>query len=165
MGNLSSLSGDLTGVADDLRANLNNALRVVDSIPVRKTAASAGDIRPAGVNAAYVRTMIAERRQRDEFFPENLFADPAWDMLLELYAASLDQQRLSITNLCVSAAVPPTTALRWIGTLEATGLATRRSDPLDARRVFMSLSATGQEAMEAYFRSLMRPSAKGLQTG
>jgi DNA-binding MarR family transcriptional regulator len=100
--------------------------------------------------------MIRERRQRNEFFPENLFADPAWDMLLELYQASLDQCRMSVTNLCEGAAVPPTTALRWIGTLEANGLATRRSDPLDGRRVFIALSETGMDAMDAYFCSCVR---------
>jgi hypothetical protein len=35
MGNFSHLSGDLTGIADELRAKLNNALRVVESMPSR----------------------------------------------------------------------------------------------------------------------------------
>lgn len=92
-----------------------------------------------------------ERRRREHIFPTNLFSDPAWDMLLELYAACLEQQRVTTTNLCISAAVPATTALRWIGTLEQSGVITKHGDPLDARRVFIDLSATGKSMMERYF--------------
>jgi hypothetical protein len=103
------------------------------------------------VDSLQIRALISERRRRERIFPTNLFSDPAWDMLLELYASSLEQQRTTTTNLCLSAAAPPTTALRWIGTLEQSGLVTKHGDPLDARRVFVALSATGKSMMERYF--------------
>lgn len=101
-----------------------------------------------------VRTMLQLRRRRDSFFGAELFADPAWDILLELYAAALGQFRVSVTNLCVGAAVPPTTALRWIKQLEDEGLIERRADPMDGRRYFMMLSGKGLNAMNAYFRGV-----------
>jgi DNA-binding MarR family transcriptional regulator len=87
------------------------------------------------------------------FAPE-LFADPAWDMLLELYALHLEQKRVSVSSLCIAAYVPPTTALRWVAKLEEEGLATRMEDPRDGRRTWIELSAVGIERMERYFEML-----------
>ncbi len=36
--------------------------------------------------AKAVRRMLRQRRMREQYFPADLFADPAWDMLLDLYA-------------------------------------------------------------------------------
>ena len=100
-----------------------------------------------------VRAVIRARRARAQFFEATLFADPAWDMLLELFASELGTERMSVTALCAGAAVPATTALRWIRTLEAQGLVQRKEDPLDARRMFLSLSRTAYSAMAALFSS------------
>lgn len=133
--------------ANDIRDRLSSALRIVDriaSVPATK----APNQPVAGKD---IRAILKLRRGRDRFFGGDLFADPAWDILLELYAAELGQMRISVSSLCLGAAVPSTTALRWIGTLERSGFIERRADPLDGRRVFMSLSGKGLEAMTAYF--------------
>src|SRR5437762_3206264 len=53
---------------------------------------------------AQVRAILRARRSRDRFFDASLFADPAWDMLLELYLAELlGERRLSVGSLCQSA--------------------------------------------------------------
>ncbi len=57
-----------------------------------------------------------------------------------------------MTDVCVAAAVPQTTALRWIGTLEREGLIDRRPDPRDSRRVIVRLSRDGCDRMERYLR-------------
>src|SRR3546814_4705778 len=67
--------------------------------------------------AKEVRRMLRQRRMREQYFPADMFADPAWDMLLDLYAARLDRQPVSVSSLCIAAAVPATTALRWIKTM------------------------------------------------
>lgn len=101
-----------------------------------------------------VKSILSRRRARDQFFDGNLFADPAWDILLELYAAELGQRRVSVSSVCVSASVPATTALRWINHLESKDLVRRKPDPLDGRRVFLSLSGSGIAAMERYFAAV-----------
>lgn len=106
------------------------------------------------VTEAMVRSILSERRSRSEFFKDDLFADPAWDMLLELYASELAQHRISVSRLCEGAAVPPTTALRWIKRLEDEGLLVREGDPLDARRVHVRLSTDASSRMSAYFQRL-----------
>lgn len=104
--------------------------------------------------AKAVRRMLRQRRMREQYFPADLFADPAWDMLLDLYAARLERQPVSVSSLCIAAAVPATTALRWIKTMTDAGLFLREADPLDGRRIFIALSEGAFDAMARYFEAL-----------
>ena len=108
----------------------------------------------AAVTAADLRRAIRARRLRDTQFPGGLFEDPAWDILLDLYAAELEGAQVSVSSLCIAAAVAPTTALRWIGRMTEAGLLDRRPDPFDRRRAFMVLSADGRDRMQRYFAAL-----------
>ena len=101
-----------------------------------------------------VRSAIRARRLRARFFTEDLFADPAWDMLLDLLQAELAQHRVPVSSLCIAAAVPATTALRWVKSMTDSGLFVRRADPHDGRRVFVELSPAASAAMRAYFAEL-----------
>jgi hypothetical protein len=87
-----------------------------------------------------IRHLISIRRLRDRFFSPDLFADPAWDILLDLAASRLEHRSVSVSSLCIAAAVPPTTALRWIRLMTEQQLLERRADPADARRMFVDLS-------------------------
>ena len=107
------------------------------------------------VSARDVRRIIRLRRVRDQFFEPELFADPAWDMLLDLYAARLEHNRVSVSSLCIAAAVPATTALRWIKALTTSGIFERRADPHDGRRIFVALSDSAAAAMHAYFAAIV----------
>lgn len=133
--------------ADSIREQLSSALRIVDGLANMPT-------NPTRTIERHVRTILGSRRNRDRFFDSDLFADPAWDILLELYAAELSQQRLSVSSVCVGASVPATTALRWIGVLEKRGLVQRRADRFDGRRIFLMLTGRGVEAMNGFFRSV-----------
>ena len=111
-------------------------------------AATLAEARP--LSAAEVRGMIRIRRLRDRFLPEDLFADPAWDMLLDLIAARIERSRVAVSSLCIAAAVPPTTALRMIRTMTDRGLFVRIADPNDKRRVYIDLAESTAAAMTAY---------------
>ena len=104
-------------------------------------------VQGGSVSAEQIRDMLRARRIRADFLPGDLFADPAWDMLLDLLAARLEQERVSVSSLCIAAAVPPTTALRWIRTLTDKGMVQRHADPQDGRRVFISLANDTADAM------------------
>lgn len=106
--------------------------------------------------AGRIRGAIKARRMRDQFFEPALFADPAWDMLLDLFAARLEHARVSVSSLCIAAAVPPTTALRWISTLSEAGLIEREADPLDKRRAFIALSEEASAGMRGYVAAVDR---------
>jgi DNA-binding MarR family transcriptional regulator len=104
--------------------------------------------------AKAVRRMLRQRRMREQYFPADLFADPAWDMLLDLYAARLERQPVSVSSLCIAAAVPATTALRWIKTMTDAGLFLREDDPHDGRRIFIALAEGACDALARYFEAL-----------
>jgi DNA-binding MarR family transcriptional regulator len=104
-----------------------------------------------------VRSVIRARRLRTRFFAEELFADPAWDMLLDLLQAEIAQLRVPVSSLCIAAAVPATTALRWLKSMTERGIFVRRADPHDGRRVFVELSRDASLAMRRYFAEVGRP--------
>jgi DNA-binding MarR family transcriptional regulator len=106
-----------------------------------------------------LQKIIDARRLRARFFEDNLFADPAWDILLDLYRAHLAQQRICVTSVCFGAGVPVSTALRWLNALEERNLAKRSQDPLDGRRYFVELTDKGVSAMAGYFAAGARPLA------
>ena len=116
---------------------------------VERPVSPSGDA-PA-VRGEVVRDVIRARRLRARFFDEELFADPAWDMLLDLLQAEIAQHRVPVSSLCIAAAVPATTALRWIKTMTDNGLFNRRADPHDGRRVFIELAPAASLAMRRYF--------------
>jgi hypothetical protein len=111
---------------------------------------------PEAADAGFVRSIIRARRLRDQFFRGELFADPAFDMLLDLYAARLEGTRVAVSSLCIAAAVPATTALRWIRALTDRGLFVRSADPQDGRRVYIGLSDEAARAMARYLNALQR---------
>jgi hypothetical protein len=116
--------------------------------------------RPALPDPRLVRRIIRQRQLRARFFDGELFADPAWDMLLDLTAARAEHTRVSVTSLCLASGVPPTTALRWIGQLTASGLLERVEDETDRRRVFITLSDRAADAMARYFAELGKNAAR-----
>jgi DNA-binding MarR family transcriptional regulator len=114
------------------------------------------EIDPRSITARDVRETIRVRRLRDQFFERGLFEDPAWDMLLDLYAAELERAQVSVSSLCIAAAVAPTTALRWIAKMTEAGLFIRQADPFDKRRAFMALSPAARTGMRGYFVAMKR---------
>jgi DNA-binding MarR family transcriptional regulator len=101
-----------------------------------------------------VRQVIRARRLRSRYFDEEMFADPAWDMLLDLLQAEIAQHRVPVSSLCIAAAVPATTALRWIKTMTDAGLFRRRADPHDGRRIFVELAPQASDALRRYFKEV-----------
>jgi DNA-binding MarR family transcriptional regulator len=122
--------------------------------PERSYAAPPQELNTRGaarISAEQVRALLRARRLRDQVLAQDLFADPAWDILLDLMAAHLEGNKVSVSSLCIAAAVPPTTALRWIQQLTDRGLLERRADPLDGRRIFITLSEVGLSAVQSWF--------------
>jgi len=147
---LRQLSDEVSRIAATL-ARLSVAPGAAPEEPPEQVA-SGGEA--PNVSLDTVRQVIRARRLRARFFDEELFADPAWDMLLDLLQAEIAQHRVPVSSLCIAAAVPATTALRWIKTMTDAGLFRRRADPHDGRRVFVELSASASESMRRYFNEV-----------
>ena len=162
------------GVLHDIASDQNNARLRQLSDEVSRIAAtlarlSTGPAQPIpaqqappardvpDVSVDTVRAVIRARRLRARFFSEEVFADPAWDMLLDLIQAELAQLRVPVSSLCIAAAVPATTALRWLKTMTSQGLFVRRADPHDGRRVFVELDPSASLALRRYFAEVGKP--------
>jgi DNA-binding MarR family transcriptional regulator len=92
---------------------------------------------------------IAARQARDRVLGAALFANPAWDILLDLYVNHSRGRRECVSSICTASSSPATTALRWISVLEAQDLVTRAADPSDKRRALVDLTPEGLRKMEA----------------
>lgn len=116
--------------------------------------------RPPLPDPRLVRRIIRQRQLRARFFDGELFADPAWDILLDLTAARAEHERVSVTSLCIASGVPPTTALRWIAQMTEAGLLERVEDEADRRRAFIALTDRAADGMARYFAELGKAAAQ-----
>jgi len=85
------------------------------------------------------------RRRRERAFSVNYFGDAAWDIILELERAQRIGHKLAITDIGVESRIPLTTVLRYLTRLEKDGFISRKIDPTDRRRVFVTLSQLGYD--------------------
>ena len=175
MPDMPSPSDASTATGEGLVKDRTTVRPAVAEGPVTFRAENPGGVQPFGraapsepaarnapaISADRVRATIRARRLREHYFDAALFADPAWDMLLDLMAASLEDRRVSVSSLCIAANVPPTTALRWIKAMTDQGIFVRRADETDGRRVFIELSDEAAAGMIGYFAMLRRDDPGG----
>jgi len=174
---LGALAEHLSVIADALRKTTKNPrdIRTSDSGGVSGPSGAQGDNRPATANAqtllqspfysserkmqrrryaALAREAYAVRRRRSVIFDnDELFGEPAWDILLDLYIAHVESKPVSVSSACIGSAAPPTTGLRWLGVLSDQELIVRQHDPEDQRRVLVRLTEKSLTAMDEYFAS------------
>ena len=105
---------------------------------------------------ALAERIVAARRLRSEYFKKPMFGEPAWDMLLALYAGSADGPRQSVGRLTRASGSPPTTALRWLDYLVKEELVVREPNPTDGRSDFVELTDKGRTAMERYLSETLK---------
>ena len=145
---LLELSNEVSRIAASL-AELSTNPR----IPSR-AARDDDDLPAPEISAELVSWVISARRNRAHYFRGDLFADPAWDILLDLFEAEIRGRPVSVTSLCIAAGVPASTALRWISAMVKEQLLVRCPDPNDMRRVYVELSPGASRAMRRYFAEL-----------
>jgi hypothetical protein len=101
-----------------------------------------------------VRRVICLRALRTELFGHDLFHDPGWDILLDLYGAKLTGERVPVSSACIASRAPATTGLRWLTVLERRALVQREPDPEDSRKVYVSLTDNAVEFMNTFFEAI-----------
>jgi hypothetical protein len=139
------LADELMAIAARLRQAAEGAAEEAD--PPRPS-------RSARNHLAMARKTYALRRKRAAIFGNpDLFGEPAWDILLDLFIAQGEGKPVSVSSACIGSAAPATTGLRWLGVLADEGLIVRENDPEDNRRVLVRLTPAGRAAMERFFDS------------
>jgi hypothetical protein len=100
--------------------------------------------------ATVAARVYGARRRRERHFSTGIFADPAWDMLLDLFIAKARGKAVRTSSLCLAGAVPIATGLRWITELERQGLIERHMTPGDRRVRLVTLTDQGYRVMRQY---------------
>lgn len=104
---------------------------------------------PTGEAGAMARTIYRERASRRGVIDPALLGEPAWDILLDLFASETEGRAISVSSACIASGVPPTTALRHLAKLESSGLAIRVPAEGDRRRWNIGLTDEGRACMAA----------------
>lgn len=142
---LHPLADELLAIAERLRDAAEGASARYDGDALRVA-------RPARNHLALARKAYNLRRKRAALFGNpDLFGEPAWDILLDLFIAHGEGKSVSVSSACIGSASPATTGLRWLGVLADEGLVVRENDPEDNRRVMVRLTRAGLAAMERFF--------------
>ena len=93
--------------------------------------------------ASRAKALLEHRQLRDKLMSVDVFGEPAWDMLLELFYQFAMGKVISTKSLSLVSRVPATTALRYISELEKIGYLHRENSPADKRVSLASLTPKG----------------------
>lgn len=110
--------------------------------------------------AARINAYLTARRSRSTVLEGEWFADPVWDLMLDLLACQHSDRNVSISSACIAAAVPGTTALRWIDRLVTEGALVREDDPTDRRRSYLQLAPDVAARLENWVERNLPPVAR-----
>ena len=99
---------------------------------------------------AWADRLYAERRRRDALFPDALFGEPAWDLLLAMFAAREKGQAMILCRAYKAAGVSDTTGRRLLDRMEEEGLITRRRAPRSRKMRIVELTDMAIERLVDY---------------
>lgn len=102
--------------------------------------------------------LLMARRLREEVLGASLFSDPAWDILLDVYAGEARGVKIQISSLAPMSGIPSSTARRWADKLVRLGLLERERDEKDRRQTYVRLSRYGHTRIRLFITRLI---AKG----
>jgi len=108
---LIGIANELLAMARELETTTQDQTSPSRAAPSVPDVSASSQDHPVWVELA--RQTYDDRRRRNKIFQsEELFGEPAWDILLDLFIAAKERRRVSVTSACIGSAVPSTTALR-----------------------------------------------------
>lgn len=111
---------------------------------------ASGDVVSMGLSNA--RSTVHRRLLRRQLLgAHDLFGEPAWDMLLDLFIHECEGETLSMFSMCAMSGIPMSSALRLTQKLCDAGILRRVPDPADGRRNFMKIEPEIAHRLRAYF--------------
>ena len=113
----------------------------------------------------YATSLLRTRRQRELFLCLELFGEPAWDIMLDLFVNQEQGIPVSVSSLCIAASVPNSTAFRWIDNLTKQGIIIQIADPDDRRRTWVRLAPIYVDRMRKLLNHcVMKSISSGLES-
>ncbi|MEH3105948.1 MAG: hypothetical protein PGN09_01275 [Sphingomonas fennica] len=112
---------------------------------------------PALTHAEIARSFYKSSLKRTIYLGEKLGADMAWNMLLDLFAASEEGRSVCVSSLCIASGGPPTTALRHLHKMHDMALVRRAADQRDGRRIWVETTEETQAMMRRLIEEFCVP--------
>jgi CheY-like chemotaxis protein len=100
---------------------------------------------------AFIAEESERARLREKTFGALARSHSVWTLLLALWDSQHAGTELTVKSAAYAAGLPLSSALRKINEMSADGLVTKRGDPEDARRSFVSLTAQGRSYFARFF--------------
>ena len=113
---------------------------------------TAGEKTLAGL-ARMARAIYEMRARRARYFRETALSKAAWDILLCLFADTIEGLPASTKSVGISGGVPVSSCLAILDRLEADGMVVRKQDEFDRRVTRVVMSPTGLLKMRDYLRN------------
>lgn len=102
------------------------------------------------VTAQLAGAILAFRRHRAQVLPSDIFGEPAWELMLDLFVADAHGHRLTGRAVANRSNIPGSVMSRWLKYLTAEGLLVGDGDGnLDDS---LTLSGIGMERIEKLLR-------------
>ena len=100
--------------------------------------------------APFIRELLKTESKRREIGGGGLFGDPAWEMLLDLLLANIEQRQVSVSSACIASGAPMSTALRLVRRLVSDGVLFKIPDETDRRRHFLAINPKFEQPLIDY---------------
>lgn len=97
--------------------------------------------------------LLRVRRAREQLFELPLFADPSWDILLDLYVQRCTGRQTSLSSACLASAAPVSTSMRHLKHLIDNDLIRRDGSGRDQRVQNVELTQKTFELMTRLLNS------------
>ena len=137
-----------------LATDLAEAAKMFD-----KAASDAGREPPA-IEAmaprAFFTSLLELRRMRERHFGTELFGEPAWDVMLQLMIARIDDKELKLSELVGNPASPPVMTHHYVGELIEARLVDRFENADDSNDFYLALSSEAARRMAELYRARTR---------
>ena len=148
-----------TESVDDKLSTLTGEIRLLGSLLQNQAGHAAAPVDvPASMranpDAALLRKLIRAESTRAMAIGGKALGDPAWNILLDLILASLEDRKVAVSSACIVAGVATTTALRLITRMVDDGVLMRVPDESDGRRHFLAIEPTVERALKSYIADL-----------
>ncbi len=149
--------------SDALMSELTSAVPGRRGAPDRMSRPSGLAVVPESTDIYADVTALLQRVQkvRKRILGEEGLDDTIWEMLLDLMAAHLRGEVVTVTSLCMVSDSPQTTALRRIEQMEAVGLVERQPDEGDRRRRIVTLTPKGIDGISRYLSAVSAAFTEG----
>lgn len=136
---------------NDLAAALRRIAAALDGSAKAAPAPAPRAERPTDrVASETARRMLEAIDLRSQYFDGELFSDPAWSLMLDIYGQMSRGRRTSLAGAAGSARAPVNTAQRWINLLTERGFLVQKTEGRDPKRVYVELSPDLFDCMTAY---------------